>query len=165
MSGASPSSDASNNAVRVRAGQLDDTETIARFQERMALTTENRRLDAELVRNGIKNAMQDARRGRYLVAEIDQRIVGSLLVTQEWSDWRNGWFYWIQSVWVDEDYRRRGVYRALHEHVRQEAREAAEVCGVRLYVERDNERAQSTYRSLGMVETAYRLYEEELSSS
>ena len=148
--------------VHVRDAVLEDCETIASFQERMALATEERRLDPELVRAGVRNALQDPERGSYLVAELDGRIVGSLFLTTEWSDWRNGWFWWIQSVWVDEDCRRRGVYRALHDAVRDRARSRGDVTGIRLYVERNNARAQMTYRSLGMGETAYRLFEEEV---
>jgi ribosomal protein S18 acetylase RimI-like enzyme len=123
--------------------------------------------------NGSGNALQSLKNslvalferpadGHYLIAEITGgEPVGALMLTFEWSDWRNGRFWWIQSVYVRPDYRRKGVYSALHQHVRNAARADSESCGLRLYVERENTGAQATYRAMGMVETHYRLYEEE----
>jgi len=128
----------------------------------MAKETEGKTLDPEVIRKGVERALADPDRGFYLVADLDGRTVGSLFVTREWSDWRNGWFWWIQSVFIDSEARRKGVYRALHEEVRRQAREAGDVVGIRLYVEKQNERAQLTYQSLGMAETYYLLYEEPL---
>jgi ribosomal protein S18 acetylase RimI-like enzyme len=98
--------------------------------------------------------------GFYLVAEMQGEVVGCLMVTTEWSDWRNGRFWWIQSVYVPAAWRRRGVFRALYGHVTSAAAREPDVCGVRLYVERENAVAQSTYRSLGMSETDYLLFEQ-----
>jgi ribosomal protein S18 acetylase RimI-like enzyme len=98
--------------------------------------------------------------GFYLVVELDNNIQASLMVTTEWSDWRNGMFWWIQSVYVRSAYRRQGLYRELYERVKELAEQEPAVCGFRLYVERDNLTAQKTYQSLGMSETDYRLYEE-----
>ncbi|HKA39395.1 MAG TPA: GNAT family N-acetyltransferase, partial [Burkholderiales bacterium] len=98
--------------------------------------------------------------GFYVVAQRNGDIVGSLMVTTEWSDWRNGSFWWIQSVYVLPQARRQGIYRRLHEFVKAEAGRKGDVCGFRLYVERGNVPAQNTYASLGMVETEYKLYEE-----
>lgn len=146
---------------RVRPATAADIETIARFQERMALATEGKRLDAGKIRAGVRAGMLESDRGVYWIAELDCQPVGSLFVTREWSDWRNGWFWWIQSVFVSDAARRRGVYRALHDAVREEARQAGSVVGVRLYVDKENETAQQTYRALGMRETGYRLFEDE----
>ena len=99
---------------------------------------------------------------RYLVAEQGDEIVGSLMVTTEWSDWRNGFFWWVQSVYVRPEFRRQGVYRALYTEVRIHAKAQPDVCGIRLYVENENEGAQKTYEALGMKKTGYRLYEEEI---
>ena len=125
----------------------------------MAEETEGRHLDLMRLGRGVARALTDRSRGRYLVAERDGEVVGALFVTLEWSDWRNGWFWWIQSVYTSPAERRTGVYRALHEQVLAEARAAGDVCGVRLYVERENESAQTTYARLGMRRTGYLLYE------
>jgi ribosomal protein S18 acetylase RimI-like enzyme len=98
--------------------------------------------------------------GFYLVVELDNGIQASLMVTTEWSDWRNGMFWWIQSVYVRPQYRRQGLYRELYERVKELAEQEPAICGFRLYVERDNTAAQQTYRSLGMSETEYKLFEE-----
>ena len=105
--------------------------------------------------------LADPGRGGYLVAEGAGEMVGQLLYTPEWSDWRNGRFWWIQSVYVSVEHRRTGVYSALHEAIRNRALADPEGCGIRLYVEQENTRAQATYAHLGMIETHYRLYEEE----
>ena len=148
--------------IAVRAATRADADTLAQFNRAMADETEDKALDPETVRNGVEALFDDPSRGFYLVAEAEGRLVGSLMITTEWSDWRNGRFWWIQSVYVRPDARRRGVYRALHRAVRRRARDAAEVCGLRLYVDRGNEAARDTYEALGMTETAYRLYEEML---
>jgi ribosomal protein S18 acetylase RimI-like enzyme len=126
----------------------------------MARETEQRELDPARLTHGVEQGLADPAKGRYFVAELDGRVAGCLMVTTEWSDWRDGWFWWIQSVYVASDARGRGVYRALHDHVRVAARAAGDVVGLRLYVEKENARAQRTYQQLGMTETGYRLYEE-----
>ena len=145
--------------ITIRSAHEGDAEAIAGFQESMALETEGKRLDAARIRKGVRRALGDEDRGFYLVAESEGQTVGSLFVTREWSDWRNGWFWWIQSVFVDAAHRRRGVYRSLHAEVVRRARSAGEVVGIRLYVERENVGAQATYESLGMERTYYLLYE------
>jgi len=145
----------------VRPARSTDVATLVAFNRQMALESEARGLDATKLESGVEYLLENPEEGRYLVAELEGRTVGSLMVTYEWSDWRNGRFWWIQSVFVVPEARRRGVYRALHARVRAEAREAAGCCGLRLYVEKDNRGAQATYSSLGMRETDYRLYEEE----
>jgi len=125
----------------------------------MALETEGKVLDAATIRAGIAAGLADPGKARYLVAEQDGRAVGTLMLTTEWSDWRNGWWWWIQSVYVAPDARRHGVFRALYAHVESEARATPGVCGLRLYVENDNARAQATYQSLGMNDARYRVFE------
>jgi ribosomal protein S18 acetylase RimI-like enzyme len=108
----------------------------------------------------VRGLLEQPAAGFYLLAESAPRIVGSLLVTKEWSDWRNGDFWWIQSVYVHPDFRRQGVYKRLYLHVQELAAQDPKVCGFRLYVERENARAQATYRALGMQETRYLVFEE-----
>ena len=127
----------------------------------MAQETEGLALDADVVRPGVAAVLADDALGFYLVAEVDGQAAGQLMVTYEWSDWRNGLFWWIQSVYVRLEFRRRGVYSALHRHVAQAAREAGGVCGIRLYVEQDNTIAQQVYKSLEMHRTRYQMYEVE----
>ena len=134
----------------------------------MAQETEGLALDDARVRAGVGAALADSALGFYLVAEIDGRLAGQLMVTFEWSDWRNGLWWWIQSVYVRPEYRRRGVYTALHSRVAEMAQAAAlrqaqdkRVRGIRLYVEQDNTTAQQVYESLDMYRTRYRMYEVE----
>ena len=128
----------------------------------MAAETEDKGLEPDTLRRGIEYLLAHPREGFYLVAEEAGQAVGTLMLTYEWSDWRNGRFWWIQSVYVSTSHRRRGVYRAMHEHVRRLARQDPQIVGLRLYVERDNLGAQRTYQHLGMAETDYRLFEETL---
>ena len=146
--------------VTRRAGPAD-LETILGFQQAMALETEGKRLDDDLVRAGLRAILTDEGRGTYLLAEREGVPVGCTMWTVEWSDWRNAWFWWIQSVFVAEFARRTGVFRALYAAVGAEAREAGHVCGIRLYVEHENAGAQATYEALGMQPAHYRMYEVE----
>ncbi len=143
----------------IRAAGAADTETIASFNEKMAIETEGKTLDPATIRAGIRGLLARPERGFYLLALEDGAPAGQLMITYEWSDWRNGVFWWIQSVYVSPELRGRGIYRALHDEVHRMAREAGDVCGFRLYVEKGNARAQATYRRLGMHETDYRLFE------
>ena len=125
----------------------------------MAQEIEGLALDADVVRPGVAAVLADDALGFYLVAEVDGQAAGQLMVTYEWSDWRSGLFWWIQSVYVRLEFRRRGVYSALHRQVTQAAQEAGGVCGIRLYVEQDNTIAQQVYESLEMHRTRYQMYE------
>jgi ribosomal protein S18 acetylase RimI-like enzyme len=145
--------------ITVRTATVADLETIAANNSAMALETEGRRLDPQTIRSGVRHALADSTRGVYYLAERDGRVIGQLLITREWSDWRDGWFWWIQNVYVAPNARRQGVYRAMYEHVKTEARRQPNVCGLRLYVEGDNEQARRVYEHLGMKRSAYRLYE------
>lgn len=147
--------------IHVHAAKTGHLELLVDFNRRMASESEDKGLDDVTLRRGVEYLLQHPRDGFYLVAEHAGKVAGSLMVTYEWSDWRNGRFWWIQSVYVLPEARRQGVYRALHEHVRQQAHRDPEACGIRLYVERDNAGAMATYQALGMAETHYRLYEEE----
>lgn len=145
--------------ITVRKADRSDTYTIARFNCAMAEETEHLQLDVDRVVRGVNGLFDDPSRGFYLVAEIDGVIAGQLMVTYEWSDWRNGAFWWIQSVYVMRQYRARGVFRSLYDRVVSFAGEQGNVCGLRLYVEKENERAQNVYKKLGMTVTRYDLLE------
>ena len=143
--------------IAVREAERRDVDFIAQAQLDMALETENRRLDADRVHNGVASVFDHPGCGHYFVAELAGRAVGCLLVTFEWSDWRNGTFYWIQSAFVQQEFRKRGVFTALYHHVEEVARK--EGCGVRLYVDAANQTGQRTYERLGMTRTNYIVYE------
>ncbi|MEX1828545.1 GNAT family N-acetyltransferase [Luteibacter sp. CQ10] len=144
--------------LTIRAAAVDDADDIARWNIAMAWETERKALDPDTIGRGVRAVFAEPRRGFYLVAERDGVAVGCLLVTYEWSDWRCGDFWWIQSVYVTPEARRGGVFRSLYESVRSKA-EAAGAVGVRLYVETENERAQATYDGLGMERCHYYMYE------
>lgn len=146
--------------VRVRDALPADRDVLVEFARAMARETEGKELDLATVRAGMAALLADPARGRVFVVEAGGTPVATLTVTLEWSDWRNGWFWWIQSVYVQPEHRRRGLYRRMHDHVRALAARDSEVYGLRLYVERENRAARATYVSLGMEETPYRLYEE-----
>tara|TARA_B100001245_G_scaffold80658_1_gene57777 strand:+ start:1692 stop:2147 length:456 start_codon:yes stop_codon:yes gene_type:complete len=147
--------------ISIREGSISDTPTIAKFQTQMALETESKILKESTIRQGVESVLKCPNKGFYIIAETDSQIIGSLLVTFEWSDWRNGWFFWIQSVFVDAKYRRQGVYRVMHSEVIRRTKASGNCCGIRLYVEKDNRNAQKVYKTLGMHETDYYIYEEE----
>jgi ribosomal protein S18 acetylase RimI-like enzyme len=152
-----------NSMIFVRPAGENDTEIVVNFNAAMARESEGKELDRARLSQGVRGALSDDSKCRYFVAEVEGRVVGQTMVTFEWSDWRNGDFWWIQSVYVDPAFRRRGVFRALHEHIRRLARSTPGVCGLRLYVHRDNVRAQKTYRELGMPVSEYLVCEEDWS--
>ena len=149
-------------AIRIRPATADDISLMARWAEAMAFETEDKHLDTATVTRGLEAGVADPARSRYFMAEIGGEPVGTLMITFEWSDWRDGWWWWIQSVYVALDHRRRGVYRALYGHVLTLAKAERGVCGLRLYVERENVQAKRTYEFLGMKESGYRLYEADI---
>jgi ribosomal protein S18 acetylase RimI-like enzyme len=146
--------------MEIRQATINDAAAIAEFNIKMAKETENMDLIPEVIGAGVRNMIENSQMGFYLVAEKDNIIQASLMVTTEWSDWRNGLFWWIQSVYVQAEFRRTGLYRKLYEKVKSLANDESNVCGFRLYVEHDNRVAQQTYRSLGMEQTDYQLFEE-----
>ena len=147
--------------LKVRPAAMGDLDALVRFNAAIAKETECRTLGMERLRKGTRAVLESSERGFYLVAETEAVVVGQLFVTYEWSDWRNGLFWWIQSVYVEPAVRGRGVYRALHAHVLRDARARGDVCGLRLYVEKENEAAQEAYTRLGMSLTPYRVYEQD----
>jgi len=150
----------SNTAFTIRQATAEDAESIAEFNRLMAFETEHKKLIPEVILTGVKTMIANPSHGFYLVAEKKGEIAGSLMITTEWSDWRNGVVWWVQSVYVRDEYRRQGIYRGLYEEVKSLSSSDESVCGYRLYVEKDNVRAQKTYESLGMIETDYLMYEE-----
>ena len=134
------------------------------FNAALASETEGKSLEPATLRLGVDKALGDAARCLYFLAEVDGAVAGQTMVTFEWSDWRNAYFWWIQSVYVKSGLRRRGVFRALHEHIRTQAHAQPDVCGLRLYVHKDNHRAAQTYRLLGMPVGDYLMCEEDWSA-
>jgi len=147
--------------IRIRLGTIADADTISGFNVALAAESEDKALDPAVVAGGVRRALADPTRSRYYIAEVDGTVAGQTMITREWSDWRDGWFWWIQSVFVHPAFRQRGVFRALHTHIRNEALRDPDVCGLRLYVHHDNERAIQTYKNLDMIVTEYHLCEEE----
>ena len=146
--------------LTVRRSTAADVGVIAEYNRRLAAETEHTTLDLATLTAGVAAAVADPdRRGPYFLACDGADVVGQLQVTFEWSDWRNGWFWWVQGVYVRADYRRRGVFRLLFDAVIDRAKAAGDVIGVRLYVERDNAAAQATYARLGFAPTSYLLLE------
>jgi GNAT superfamily N-acetyltransferase len=151
--------------VRIRDARRDDLAQIVDYNARLALETEHKTLDRSVLTPGVAAALADPDRLRYWVAEVEAGVgpalvVGQAAVCREWSDWRNGWIWWFQSVYVHPDYRSIGVFRQLHGQIRAEARRTPDVIGLRLYVEVANDRAQRVYQSLGMKPGGYDVYEE-----
>ena len=146
--------------ITIRPAVEADIPAIAAFNQAMALETENKILPDSVIRPGVEGLFARPQFGFYLMAEVDGAVAGGLMVTYEWSDWRNGVFFWIQSVYVKPEFRGQGVYPALYADVKRIARERGDCCGFRLYVEHENTRAQAVYQRLGMRETHYQMYEE-----
>jgi ribosomal protein S18 acetylase RimI-like enzyme len=146
--------------MNIRLAQKTDAAALVEFNQAMALETEGKRLDSKILKSGVEAVFADEKKGFYVVAEDENEIVGALMVTFEWSDWRSNWFWWIQSVYILPNVRGRGIYRLLYEFVKRKAEESGSVCGFRLYVEKENVRAQKVYEKLGMDESHYLMYEE-----
>lgn len=140
-------------------GEVDDIESIVQFQAKMAMESEGTTLDLEKVTKGVTAAMNDESKGIYWVAKVNGKAIGSLMVTREWSDWNNEWYWWIQSVYVIPDYRKHGVYKAMYSTLKEVAKEN-KVSQIRLYVDKTNHPAQQVYQRLGMHESHYLMYEE-----
>ncbi|HEX8370258.1 MAG TPA: GNAT family N-acetyltransferase [Pyrinomonadaceae bacterium] len=149
-----------NNKILIRPANKQDAAAMVEFNQAMAQETEGKILDKAILTGGVEAVFDGADTGFYVVAESGGKIVGGLMVTFEWSDWRNAWFWWIQSVYILPDFRGRKIYRELYEFVKQKAAEAKNVCGFRLYVEKENATAQKVYEKLGMEQSHYLMYEE-----
>ena len=147
--------------MEIRLANNSDAAALVAFNQAMAHETEGKTLDEGKITPGVAAVFEDQKKGFYVVAEQDEKIVGGLMVTCEWSDWRNAWFWWIQSVYILPEARGTGLYRRMYDFVKERAREAGNVCGFRLYVETDNTHAQRVYSGVGMSQSHYLMYEEE----
>jgi ribosomal protein S18 acetylase RimI-like enzyme len=148
-----------NNPFTLRLAALQDAHLLAKWAQTMAMETEQKHLDTDTVLKGVQAGIADPKRARYFIAMSGDTPVGTLMLTTEWSDWRNGDWWWIQSVYVHPDFRRQGVFQSLYQHVKVLAETAPNVCGLRLYVEHENKNAQRTYEKLGMQNAGYRMME------
>lgn len=148
------------NELLVRLAEDKDVQTLAQFNVALAWETERKRLELPVVSRGLRTLLKNPHHGFYTVAEMEGDVVGCVMVTYEWSDWRCGLFWWIQSVYVKPECRRQRVFSTLYEFLKQKASKESSVCGFRLYVERANHPAQTTYSQVGMAETSYKVFEE-----
>ena len=147
-------------AILIRKADRKDAAIIAKYNIAMAMETENKMLEPEIVQAGVLGLFDQPQAGFYVVAEVDHEIAGCLLITTEWSDWRNGTFWWVQSVYVAPNFRRQGLYSTLYLSIKEMAKEEQNICGFRLYVDKDNVAAKKTYEKLGMEPMHYLMYEE-----
>jgi GNAT superfamily N-acetyltransferase len=147
-----------NNMITIRKATPNDSDTIIDFQQKMALETENLALDRAILKKGVAAVFEDTGKGQYFVAEKEGIIIASLLITYEWSDWRNSDVWWFQSVYVLPGHRRTGVFRLMYSTIKEEGIKQG-IAGLRLYVESKNKRAMSTYEALGMQSEHYKMYE------
>jgi len=146
--------------ILIRIAKAKDADSLVKFNQAMALETEGKHLDPQILQSGVEAIFHDERKGFYIVAESDEKIFAGLMITFEWSDWRDAWFWWIQSVYVLPQFRGKGVYRKLYEFVKEKAREENDVCGFRLYVEKENTPARKVYEKSGMSASNYLMFEE-----
>ena len=144
--------------IRIRRANPDDAPSIISFQQAMAMETEGMELQNDVLTRGVMAVFNDYSKGQYYVAENQGLAVASLMITYEWSDWRNASIWWFQSVYVIPEYRRKGIFRMMYDHVKKEGMECG-IAGLRLYVESENVRAQKTYEAMGMNGNHYRTFE------
>lgn len=148
--------------MNIRIASDEDADSMVEFNQAMALETEGKHLDHATLQSGVEAVFGDEKKGFYVVAENDGSIIGGLMVTYEWSDWRNAWFWWIQSVYIRPEARGQKIYARMYEFIKSQAAENGGVCGFRLYVENDNSRAQRVYERVGMEASHYLMYEEDV---
>ncbi len=150
------------NGFQVRDARPSDLNVVVDFNFRLAQETEGKTLDRAVLAKGVGLALAEPDRLRYWVAEssTDGVVIGQAAISREWTDWRFGWLWWLQSVYVAQEYRGSGVFRSIYEHIRELARNANDVIGLRLYVEHENDAAQATYQRLGMKPGGYHVFEE-----
>jgi ribosomal protein S18 acetylase RimI-like enzyme len=146
--------------IEIRRAVASDLPDLVEFNQAMAWETEHKKLDTALLERGVGSVFEDEKKGFYVVAENAGRIVGGLMITYEWSDWRSAWFWWIQSVYIRPEARGQRIYSRLYDFVKKLADADGNVCGFRLYVENDNKNAQGVYSSVGMSPSHYLMYEE-----
>jgi GNAT superfamily N-acetyltransferase len=151
-----------NTEIIIRLARPADTAALIAFNQAMALETEGKQLDPKVLSNGVRAVFADEKKGFYVVAENEGGMIGGLMITFEWSDWRNAWFWWIQSVYILPEGRGCGIYRRLYDFVKEKARARGDVCGFRLYVETENSHAQKVYEKVGMESSHYLMYEQKV---
>ncbi|HET6462374.1 MAG TPA: GNAT family N-acetyltransferase [Candidatus Krumholzibacteria bacterium] len=151
--------------ITVRDAIPADIEAIVGYNQRLAGETEGKSLDPAVIGAGVRRGFACPQMCRYFVAEADGRVIGTTMLTYELTDWRDGVIWWLQSVFIEPEFRRHGVFRAIYRHIETLARQSADVRGLRLYVHRDNGRAMQTYEALGMEKAGYELYEHDWSAS
>ncbi len=145
--------------MNIRPASLSDIESIVSFNVSMALETEKKHLNEEIASSGVRRLMMQAQYGFYIIAEVDNKPAGQQMITYEWTDWRDGLFWWIQSVYVKPEYRGKGIYKALYDYILRESKKDPDVKGVRLYVDKSNHSAKAVYEKLGMSKAHYDMYE------
>ena len=145
------------SSLTIRKATIEDLDAIVAFQAAMALESEGTVLNIDTVRKGVSAALSDESKGMYIVAELEGVAAGSLMVTREWSDWNNCWYWWLQSVYVAPQHRRKGIFKAMFSKVKEMAEEEG-ISELRLYVDKHNDSAQNTYRALGMEECHYLMF-------
>ena len=145
--------------MKITQPGIEDINSLVNFNIKMAKETENKILNKKIVTKGVSEVLTDTTLGYYVIAKNKNTILGSLMITYEWSDWRNGLFWWIQSVYVDKEYRQQGVYKKMYSYIKDKALKDNSCTGIRLYVEQENKIAQSVYTKLEMKETHYKLFE------
>ena len=148
------------DAMIVRTGKEKDIDTLVKFNIALAQETEQKQLSPSIVNQGVQVLFKNPKYGFYTIAEIEGEVIGCCMVTYEWSDWRCGLFWWIQSVYVKPEFRRQGIFTKLYEFLKEKAIQEQDVCGFRLYVEQSNHTGQNTYSRVGMKEAPYKFYEE-----
>ena len=145
--------------MKITQPGIEDINSLVNFNIKMAKETENKILNKKIVTKGVSEVLTDTTLGYYVIAKNKNTILGSLMITYEWSDWRNGMFWWIQSVYVEKKYRQQGVYKQMYSYIKDKALKDNSCTGIRLYVEQENKIAQSVYTKLEMKETHYKLFE------
>ena len=145
--------------MKITQPGIEDINSLVDFNIKMAKETENKILNKKIVTKGVSEVLNDTTLGYYVIAKNKNTILGSLMITYEWSDWRNGMFWWIQSVYVEKEYRQQGVYKQMYSYIKDKALKDNSCTGIRLYVEQENKIAQSVYKKLEMKETHYKLFE------
>lgn len=145
--------------MKITQPGIEDINSLVNFNIKMAKETENKILNKKIVTKGVSEVLTDTTLGYYVIAKNKNTILGSLMITYEWSDWRNGMFWWIQSVYVEKEYRQQGVYKKMYSYIKDKALKDNSCTGIRLYVEQENKIAQSVYKKLEMKETHYKLFE------
>lgn len=145
--------------VKIRLATEEDSKEIIEFQLKMALESEGVELNRDTLTDGVVSVFKDPQKGKYFVAEDNQKIVGSMLTTYEWSDWRNQWVFWLQSVYIIPSFRGKGVFRLMYDEIKTQVEREKGVAGIRLYVDVSNKNAIGVYNSVGMDGEHYKVFE------